>query len=100
MLWVSCSQRYLARALTERGFSASQKPIGWLLRRLGFSLQANSKTQGGTHHPDRNAQFESINAQVQAFQAAGHPPQACQRLRQWNLVWGFSCQAVIADLLA
>jgi hypothetical protein len=24
-------------------------------------------------HPDRNAQFESINAQVQAFQAAGQP---------------------------
>jgi len=40
---------------------------------LGFSLQANSKTREGTHHPDRNAQFETINAQVQAFQAAGQP---------------------------
>src|SRR5260370_15816038 len=40
---------------------------------LGFSLQANQKTREGTSHPDRNAQFEYINAQVDAFQAAGQP---------------------------
>jgi hypothetical protein len=40
-------------------------------RSLGFSLQANAKTREGTSHPDRNAQFEYINAQVTAFQAAG-----------------------------
>jgi len=73
LLWVSRSQRYLARALAERGFSVGQKLVGRLLRRLGFSLQANSKTREGTHHPDRNAQFEYINAQVQAFEAAGQP---------------------------
>src|SRR3954449_1167821 len=73
LLWVSRSQRYLARALAERGFTASQKLVGRLLRQLGFSLQANSKTREGTQHPDRNAQFEHINAQVQAFQAAGQP---------------------------
>ena len=53
--------------------SRSQPLVGRLLRRLGFSLQAHSKTWEGTHHPDRNAQFEFINAQVQAFQAAGQP---------------------------
>jgi hypothetical protein len=73
LLWVSRSQRYLARALAERGFTASQKLVGRLLRRLGFSLQANSKTREGSQHPDRNAQFEHINAQVEAFQAAGQP---------------------------
>ncbi len=52
LLWVSRSQRSLARALAEHGFSASQKLVGRLLRRLGFSLQANSKTREGTHHPD------------------------------------------------
>jgi hypothetical protein len=36
-------------------------------------LQANSKTKEGAAHPDRNAQFEYLNAQVQAFQARGHP---------------------------
>ena len=73
LLWVSKSQRHLARALAERGFTASQKLVGRLLRGLGFSLQANRKTREGASHPDRNAQFEHINAQITAFQAAGQP---------------------------
>jgi hypothetical protein len=73
LLWVSKSQRHLAAALAERGFTASQKLVGRLLRRLGFSLQANSKTREGTSHPDRNAQFEYINAQINTFQVAGQP---------------------------
>ena len=73
LLWVSKSQRRLSAALAERGFTAGQKLVGRLLRRLGFSLQANSKTREGVSHPDRNAQFEHINAEVKAFQAAGEP---------------------------
>src|SRR4051812_36857737 len=38
LLWVSKSQRHLARALTERGFAAGQKLVRRLLCRLGFSL--------------------------------------------------------------
>jgi hypothetical protein len=73
LLWVSKSQRHLASALAELGFTVGQKLVGRLLRRLGFSLQANSKTREGTNHPDRNAQFEYINARINAFQAAGQP---------------------------
>src|SRR6188472_2943673 len=73
LLWVSKSQRHLSASLAERGFTAGQKLVGRLLRRLGFSLQANSKTREGASHPDRNAQFEHINAHVAAFQAAGQP---------------------------
>ena len=73
LLWVSKSQRHLSAALAERGFSAGQKLVGRLLKRLGFSLQANAKTREGANHPDRNAQFEHINAEVKAFQAAGEP---------------------------
>jgi transposase len=73
LLWVSKSQRHLAGALAERGFVASHKLVGRLLRRLGFTLQANRKTREGTSHPDRDAQFEHINAQVLGFQAAGQP---------------------------
>jgi len=73
LLWVSKSQRHLSAALAELGFTAGQKLVGRLLRRLGFSLQANSKTREGASHPDRNAQFEHINAHVAAFQAAGEP---------------------------
>jgi hypothetical protein len=73
LLWVSKSQRHLSAALAERGFTAGQKLVGRLLRRLGFSLQANAKTREGSSHPDRNAQFEHINVVVTAFQAAGQP---------------------------
>ena len=73
LLWVSKSQRHLAGALAERGFVVSHKLVGRLLRRLGFSLQANRKTREGASHPDRDAQFEHINAQVSGFQAAGQP---------------------------
>ncbi len=73
LLWVSKSQRHLSAALAELGFAAGQKLVGRLLKRLGFSLQANAKTREGASHPDRNAQFEHINAEVKAFQAAGEP---------------------------
>ena len=73
LLWVSKSQRHLSAALAEQGFIAGQKLVGRLLKRLGFSLQANHKTREGASHPDRNAQFEYISAQVKAFQAAGQP---------------------------
>ena len=73
LLWVSKSQRHLADALADCGFSASPKLVGRLLRQLGFRLQANRKTREGSSHPDRNAQFEHINAEVNAFQAAGQP---------------------------
>jgi hypothetical protein len=73
LLWVSKSQRHLSAALKARGFAAGQKLVGRLLKKLEFSLQANAKTREGTSHPDRNAQFEHINAEVKAFQAAGQP---------------------------
>src|SRR5215213_7367026 len=71
--WVSRSQRQIARALLGRGFRASQKLAGRLLRELGYSCQANRKTREGTSHPDRDAQFTHINTVVQAAIAAGEP---------------------------
>jgi hypothetical protein len=44
-----------------------------LLERLGYRRQVNRKSLEGGHQIDRNAQFEHINAQVEAFQAAGQP---------------------------
>jgi hypothetical protein len=43
------------------------------LKRLNYSLQANRKTTEGAQHPDRNAQFEHINAQAKKQLAAGDP---------------------------
>ena len=71
--WVSRSQRNIVKALGQQGFEASQKLVGLLLRELKYSCQANRKTREGTSHPDRNAQFEHINAIVKAAIAAGAP---------------------------
>lgn len=71
--WVSRSQRNIVEALRRQGFTASQKLVGLLLRELKYSCQANRKTREGTSHPDRNAQFEHINATVKAAIAAGAP---------------------------
>ena len=40
---------------------------------MGFISQVNAKTREGGKHPDRNAQFENINALVKKFQADGQP---------------------------
>jgi Rhodopirellula transposase DDE domain len=71
--WVSRSQRQLVKALSAQGFRISQRVLGKLLRELGYSCQANRKTREGSNHPDRNAQFEHVNATVQAAIAAGEP---------------------------
>ena len=47
--------------------------VGRLLKDMGFSLQANAKTREGSQHPDRNAQFEHINACVGRFRRTGQP---------------------------
>jgi Rhodopirellula transposase DDE domain len=73
LLWVSRSQRHLVRALAERGFTASRKLVGQLLRRLGFSLQANKKTREGAGHPDRDMQFEHIDAKIRQFRDGNQP---------------------------
>ena len=73
LLYVSKSQRNLAEALRKLGFDVSHKLVGRLLKKMGFSLQANSKTREGANHPDRDAQFEHINAKIREFQAAGQP---------------------------
>lgn len=73
LLWTSKSLRHLAAALGDRGHRVSHETVAALLRELGYSLQANRKTREGADHPDRDAQFEYINARAQAFEAAGQP---------------------------
>lgn len=73
LLWVSKSQEHLVKALAEEGYAVTGKTVGRLLRDMGFSLQANAKTREGGQHPDRNAQFEKINALVKEFQDDGQP---------------------------
>jgi Rhodopirellula transposase DDE domain len=71
LLWVSKSCEKLASALVEMGHAISAMTVRKLLIGLGFSRQFNRKADEGSKHPDRNAQFEHINAKVLAAQAAG-----------------------------
>ena len=71
--WTCKSTRTLAQELRRQGHQISHPTVALLLRCLGYNLQANRKTREITSHPDRNAQFEFINAQVLAFQKRGAP---------------------------
>jgi hypothetical protein len=72
--WVSKSPAKLAAALCQTGHAVSANTVAKLLEtRLEYSRQVNRKTREGTNHPDRDAQFEHINASVVAAQALGQP---------------------------
>jgi hypothetical protein len=71
--WTCKSTRRLAEELTGRGHPVSPSTVARLLRKAGYSLQANRKTREGASHPDRNAQFEFINRRIRRFQGRGWP---------------------------
>ncbi len=73
LLWVSKSHAKLAAALKEMGHTLCANTVSVLLEQIGFQRQANRKTQEGASHPDRDAQFEFINAQAAAFAAQNEP---------------------------
>ena len=71
--WTCKSTRTLAAQLTRQKHPVSHAKIGQLLRAKGYSLQSNRKTEEGTDHPDRDAQFRHINAQVKRALRRGTP---------------------------
>jgi hypothetical protein len=71
--WTCKSTAQLARELTRQGHPVSPRTVGRLLKASGYSLQGNRKTKEGGDHPDRNAQFEHINATVVDFQQRAQP---------------------------
>jgi len=71
--WTCKSTTQLASELTRQGHPVSPRAVGRLLKAAGYSLQSNRKTKEGKDHPDRNAQFEHINATVLSFQERGQP---------------------------
>jgi transposase len=73
LLWTAKSLRNLAAGLGELGHRICHNVVADLLREMGYSLQANRKTLEGSSHPDRDAQFGYLNAQVSEALAAGEP---------------------------
>jgi hypothetical protein len=72
--WTSKSTRALAAEMFScHGVRVGNETVARLLRENGYRLQATSKTVEGAQHPDRNAQFEHINAQAQACLDQGVP---------------------------
>src|SRR6516225_235166 len=71
--WTCKSTRKLSDELQRRGHDVSHQTVALLLHAAGYSLQSNRKTREGGSHPDRNAQFEFINARVLAFQKRKQP---------------------------
>ena len=71
--WTSKSTRALAAELTAHDHPISHEKVAQLLRQLDYSLQGNRKTEEGNDHPDRDAQFQFINAAVRRALAAKRP---------------------------
>jgi hypothetical protein len=73
--WTTESLRTVEKKLQEQySEKVSWVTIGDILGDMGYSKQANQKMlQIGEPHPDRNAQFEYINARAKEFIAAGEP---------------------------
>jgi hypothetical protein len=72
--WTCKSTALLAAELfAQREIRISDKTVAKLLRVHGYSLQAAKKTVEGAQHPDRNAQFEHINAKAKSCLERGVP---------------------------
>src|SRR5260370_21741989 len=71
--WTSKSTARLALALQQLGHAISPRKVAQLLQDLDYSLQGTRKSLEGKDHPDRDAQFEHINATVLDFLERGQP---------------------------
>jgi hypothetical protein len=71
--WTNKSTAGVAVELGRMGHRIGADTVGRLLKELDYTLQANSKNKEGKSHPDRDAQFQSINRQVKEFAATGDP---------------------------
>jgi hypothetical protein len=72
--WTSKSLSHIVSELSQQGYAIGVTTMRKLLQEeLNYSLQALQKTREGISHPDRDAQFQYINRQCQAFQQRLQP---------------------------
>ncbi|MGH3167012.1 MAG: ISAzo13 family transposase, partial [Trebonia sp.] len=72
--WTSKSLVKLSGELNAQGHESSPTMVRRLMYQAGWRLQSNNKSMAkSAPHPDRNAQFGYVNAQVAEFAAAGQP---------------------------
>ncbi len=73
LLWTNKSLRNISEAAKDKGFNISHKLVGVILKNAGYSLQGNRKTDEGSNHIDRDAQFNYINDIAKDFLSSGDP---------------------------
>jgi hypothetical protein len=72
--WTCKSTQMLATEIfAQFGILVTDKTVARMLRDHGYSLQAPNKSVEGAQHPDRYAQFATINAKAEDFIARGLP---------------------------
>ncbi len=71
--WLNCRLSDIRQHLDTRGHAVSKPVISRLLRTHRYSLRANVKQHAGKQHPERDQQFQHLQAQRAAHQAAGQP---------------------------
>jgi hypothetical protein len=72
--WVSKSLPHIVSELDGQGYKLSLTTVSKILHEeLGYGMQGLRKTREGSSHRDRDAQFQHINQQCQAFQQRGQP---------------------------
>jgi len=71
--WICKSTRTIAEELRQQKHPVSHMKVAQILRDLDYSLQSNRKTEEGADHPDRDAQFRHISAEVQKYLRQGLP---------------------------
>ena len=71
--WICKSTRTIAAQLARKKHPVSHAKVAQILNDLNYSLQSNRKTEEGTDHPDRDAQFRHINAAVKKCLKQGVP---------------------------
>ena len=71
--WVCKSTRNLETEMRKSNNDVSHSLIARELNDMGYSLQANKKTEEGSSHPDRNKQFHFINDKAKKFIEENQP---------------------------
>ena len=73
LLWTNKSLRNISDELKNLGYNISHKLVGVILKESGYSLQGNRKTDEGSSHIDRDAQFNYINEIATDFLSSDDP---------------------------
>lgn len=71
--WTRKTTAKIADELGTLGIGVDAKTVGRILRQLGYSLRVNAKKLSSGSSPDRNDQFENIEALREEFASRGAP---------------------------